>query len=210
MIQRVEPRVRVLPPWLRASAHVRRHIPWSRQMGALSFQRPLTNDVFASPPPSSCFKRFKTRPSLFRQLSGQRFHGMAALHSVSMCAQTGLLPQHMLDVPGPAQCPRVLFVSDAKSFLGSDVVGTDFQPVHTAHHGRVSRNGVGQQRVPTAVRMEPQRGRLGFKAKRPSLRTSHVAQQAMPHGTGGAGQCDAGQHVGVHRHPHCRVSGGIL
>ena len=176
-------------------------------MGTLPFQGPLADEVAARAPASSGFERFKSRPGLLGHLPGQRLQGMAALHGVGMGAQTGFFPQHVLDVSGPSQRPGVFLALGLSAVVRPEVVGTDFQPVHASHHGCVGRHGVGQQRITAAFGVQPEGGGLGLQAQGTGIRAPHLAQQTVPHGTRRTGQCDARQHVGADRHPHCRMLG---
>ena len=208
MVQRVETRFRVLRPSRRASIHVGRHVPGAGQVGTLALQRPLAHEVVAGAPTASGFKRFKTRPRLFGHLPGQGLHSVAAFHGVGMGAQPSLFPQHMLDVSGPTQRPGVFLALGIKPVMRSEIVGTDFQPVHPTHHSRVRRDGVGQQRIASAFGMQPEGGGLGLQSQRTGVRTSHLREQAVPHGPRRAGHRHAGQHVGTHGHPHGGMLGG--
>ena len=91
-----------------------------------------------------------------------------------------------------------------------EIVGTHFQPIHPTHHGRVGRDGVGQQRITSTFGVQPQGGGLGLQAQCTSIRTAHLAQQSVPHGARRAGHRHAGQHVRAHGHPHGGMFGGRL
>ena len=210
VVQRVETHFRVLRPRRRATCHVGRHVPRAGQVGTLPFQGPLADEIVACAPPSRGFERFKTRPRLFSHLPGQRLQGMAALHGVGMGAQSGLFPQHVLDVSGPTQRPGVFHVLGLVPVVRPEIVGTHFQPIHPTHNSRVGRDGVGQQRITSAFGVQPKGGGLGLQAQCAGIRTTQLAQQSVPHGPRRAGHRHARQHVRTHGHPHGGMFGGRL